>query len=84
MCASEADTGTSQSRQAEQVGRNYSVTGMTCQPCATKVTDAVEQVDGVTGVSVDLTNGRLTVAGTAPDTAIEGAVTGAGYQISAL
>ncbi|WP_261986995.1 heavy-metal-associated domain-containing protein [Actinomadura sp. HBU206391] len=55
---------------------------MTCQPCAAKVTRAVEQIEGVTGVSVDLAAGRLTVAGTATDEHIRGAVTGAGYQIA--
>ncbi|KAB2352768.1 heavy-metal-associated domain-containing protein [Actinomadura rudentiformis] len=62
----------------------YLVAGMTCQACATKVTNAVSQVDGVTGVDVDLANGRLTVSGSATDTDIHRAVEGAGYQISTL
>lgn len=78
-CTTHAADGAGQSASA---GRDYLVTGMTCQPCATKVTAAVEQVEGVTGVSVDLAAGRLTVTGEAADSAIHSAVTDAGYQIS--
>ncbi|MEV5747141.1 heavy metal-associated domain-containing protein [Actinoallomurus sp. NPDC052308] len=77
-CSTSAET----TSQSITDGRDYVVTGMTCQPCATKVTSAVQQVDGVTGVSVDLATGRLTVSGDAADSEIQGAVTGAGYQIS--
>jgi copper chaperone len=70
--------------QAESTDRVYAVTGMTCQPCATKVTAAVQQVEGVTGVTVDLVAGRLMVAGPAIDSAIHSAVTGAGYQIATI
>lgn len=42
---------------------NYSVQGMTCSSCATKVTGAVKEVDGVTETGVDLDTGTLTVAG---------------------
>jgi copper chaperone CopZ len=55
---------------------------MSCQPCATRVTTAVQQVPGVGQVTVDLAAGRLTVTGAASDPAIHTAVTGAGYQIS--
>jgi copper chaperone len=48
------------------------------------VTNAVRQVDGVTGIDVDLANGRLIVAGSAADTDIHRAVESAGYQISTL
>ncbi|MGW0431509.1 heavy-metal-associated domain-containing protein [Micromonospora sp. NPDC003197] len=63
-------------------GRDYLVAGMTCQPCATRVSTAVTAVPGVTGVTVDLAAGRITVEGTASDAEIQAAVTDAGYQIT--
>lgn len=62
-------------------GREFSVAGMTCQSCATKVTDAVSGVPGVTGVSVDLRAGRVTVGGLASTSAIAAAVGAAGYHL---
>lgn len=60
----------------------YTVTGMTCGSCATKVSSAVDQVVGVTGTDVDVTTGTLTVAGPDVDeAAVRTAITGAGYQI---
>lgn len=62
-------------------GRDFAVSGMTCQSCATKVTDALQGVPGVTGVSVDLRAGRVTVAGPATTSAIAAAVGAAGYHL---
>lgn len=60
----------------------YTVQGMTCGSCATKVSQAVEQVSGVTGTEVDVTSGRLTVAGPDVDeNAVRSAIAGAGYQL---
>jgi copper chaperone len=39
----------------------YTVKGMTCSGCMTKVTNAVTGLDGVTDVDVDISNGELTV-----------------------
>jgi copper chaperone CopZ len=83
MCTCETGAA-STATPTESTGRTYTVTGMTCQPCATKVTAAVEQVDGVTAVTVDLAAGRIAVAGTATDSAIHSAVTGAGYEIATI
>ncbi len=63
-------------------GRSFTVTGMSCQPCATRVTTAVRQVPGVGEAMVDLAASRLTVTGDASDAAIHAAVIEAGYQIS--
>jgi copper chaperone len=38
-----------------------SVQGMTCNHCKQSVTDALENLSGVTGVEVDLEAGRATV-----------------------
>ncbi|GAB3959141.1 hypothetical protein GCM10029978_005580 [Actinoallomurus acanthiterrae] len=76
MCS--CSTSAAETNGATTDGRDYLVTGMTCQPCATKVTSAVQQVEGVTDVAVDLATGRLTVSGEADDSAVQGAVAGAG------
>ena len=64
-------------------GRDFSVGGMNCQPCATKVTHAVRGVPGVTDATVDLAAGRVTVAGSAADSDITAAITEAGYTVNA-
>lgn len=62
--------------------RAYAVKGMTCEHCAASVTEEVEQVDGVTGVDVDLAAGRVSVRGKGfSDDAIRAAVDEAGYEV---
>jgi copper chaperone CopZ len=60
----------------------YTVAGMTCGSCATKVTEAVRDLAGVTHLDVDLATGTLTVTGDVKTDQVRGAVTAAGYQIS--
>ncbi|MEV6524522.1 heavy metal-associated domain-containing protein [Longispora sp. NPDC051575] len=79
MCASEPTT--AQIESCAVVGQTFTVAGMSCQPCATRVTTAVEAVDGVTGATVDLAARLLTVSGTATTAEIHAAVTHAGYQV---
>ncbi len=63
--------------------RTYTVTGMTCAHCVLSVREEVEEVAGVTGVDVDLTSGRLTVAGSGfSDDAVKAAVEDAGYAVA--
>lgn len=62
--------------------QTFAVQGMTCTSCATKVTNAVVEVEGVDDVAVDITTGTLTVNGTATPHAVRDAVTAAGYQVS--
>lgn len=38
---------------------NYIVTGMTCGNCVKHVTEEVEEIDGVTGVQIELDGGRM-------------------------
>ncbi len=60
----------------------YTVQGMTCSSCATKVSTAVQQLPGVVATDVDLANGTLKVAGPAVNpTAVRAAITDAGYQV---
>lgn len=75
-CATSATTTT-----ATADGRDFTVDGMTCQSCATRVTTAVAAVPGVTAATVDLAARRLTVAGLASATAVEAAVSAAGYSL---
>ncbi|WP_405098479.1 heavy-metal-associated domain-containing protein [Micromonospora sp. NBC_01412] len=81
MCAS-CETGSAQTASAASESRQFSVAGMSCQPCATKVDTAVRAVAGVTDVRVDLSAGRITVAGNADENQIRAAVTDAGYRIT--
>ncbi|GAB1516220.1 heavy-metal-associated domain-containing protein [Actinophytocola sp. KF-1] len=67
------------------IENTYTVTGMTCDHCVRSVTEEVSALDGVTGVSVDLSTGRVTVAsdeevGVAE---VRAAVEEAGYQLTA-
>ena len=60
----------------------YTVVGMTCNGCVNKVTNAVEAIEGVLDVDVDVSNGTLQVSGHIDDAAIRDAVAGAGYQLA--
>ncbi len=58
---------------------HYSVTGMSCAACSSRVEKAVSKVDGVTECTVSLLTNSMTVEGTAaPETIIQ-AVKDAGY-----
>ncbi|WP_241828808.1 heavy-metal-associated domain-containing protein [Saccharothrix sp. CB00851] len=58
------------------------VQGMTCGGCASKVAGAVQGVSGVDEVKVDLGAGRLSVTGSADESAIADAVRNAGYAVT--
>ncbi len=61
----------------------YTVQGMTCTSCATKVSAAVNQVPGVITTDVDLATGTIKVAGPdVNDTAVRTAISDAGYQVN--
>jgi copper ion binding protein len=61
----------------------FTVKGMTCTGCMTKVTNAVTAVDGVNDVDVDISNGELTVLSDAPVEAehIKKAIKDVGYEV---
>ncbi|GHB31008.1 hypothetical protein GCM10010306_024800 [Streptomyces umbrinus] len=66
------------------VTTTYAVSGMTCGHCKATLTKVIGELDGVTGVDVDLDTGRVTVIGTAEpdDTLIAEVVDDAGYELT--
>ena len=61
----------------------YTVDGMTCQHCATSVTDELSGMDSVTDVAVNLATGAVTVASAheLSHHLVETAVAHAGYHL---
>lgn len=60
------------------------VTGMTCGHCQKAVTEALESVEGVTKVDVNLESGMAKVEGSSHTSALISAVEEEGYSASAL
>lgn len=62
----------------------YTVTGMTCEHCVRSVTEEVGEIDGVTGVRVDLPTGAVTVTSDQEIGVdqVRAAVEEAGYQLA--
>jgi copper chaperone len=62
----------------------YAVSGMSCGHCKATLTKAIGELDGVSGVEVDLDAGHVTVATvTEPDDAlIAETVDEAGYELT--
>jgi copper chaperone len=62
----------------------YTVTGMTCGHCVASVTEEISEIDGVTGVAVDLPTGAVTVSSDRPidEAELRAAVEEAGYQLA--
>jgi copper chaperone len=62
----------------------FTVTGMTCDGCVRHVRHAIESIDGVTDVDVQLAGGLVTVTSDAPldPAAVQAAVVDAGYEVA--
>ncbi|MFI9768890.1 heavy-metal-associated domain-containing protein [Streptomyces sp. NPDC052415] len=62
----------------------YAVAGMSCGHCKATLTKVIGELDGVTGVEVDLDQGQVTVSSSAePDDAlITEVVDEAGYELT--
>jgi copper chaperone len=61
----------------------YTVAGMTCEHCASAVTQELTAIPGVRAVQVDLGDGRVSVTSDgplAPDT-VQAAIAEAGYEL---
>lgn len=61
--------------------KKYTVTGMTCAACVSRVEKAVGKVNGVDSCAVNLLTNSLSVEGTALDSDIISAVEAAGYGV---
>jgi|1186.fasta_scaffold106102_2 copper chaperone len=63
---------------------NVTVTGMTCEHCVRSVREELTELDGVSGVDVDLASGKVTLHISAPvePEAVRAAVEEAGYEVS--
>ncbi|GAA2765147.1 heavy-metal-associated domain-containing protein [Streptomyces paradoxus] len=62
----------------------YAVSGMSCGHCKATLTKVIGELDGVSGVEVDLGSGHVTVTGSAEpdDAAIAEVVDEAGYELT--
>ncbi|MEV6642654.1 heavy-metal-associated domain-containing protein [Amycolatopsis sp. NPDC051371] len=62
----------------------YTVTGMTCGHCARSVEEEIRGLGGVTGVTVELATGAVTVSSAESLSAadVRGAVEEAGYRLT--
>jgi Copper chaperone len=61
----------------------YTVKGMTCGHCVNAVTEEIGKLAGVSGVTVDLASGAVTVTSEAPldRQVVAAAVEEAGYEL---
>jgi copper chaperone CopZ len=85
--ASNGATHVSSADAASLVSAEYAVTGMTCGHCVASVTEEISELDGVTGVSVDLVaSGISTVtvdsARALDPAAVRAAIEEAGYALA--
>ncbi|MEU6684620.1 cation transporter [Streptomyces sp. NPDC046832] len=62
----------------------YAVSGMSCGHCKATLTKVIGELDGVSGVEVDLDTGRVTVTTAAEpdDAAVAEVVDEAGYELT--
>ncbi len=57
------------------------INGMSCQHCVASVTKAIEDISGVSQVSVDLDKGEATYDGEVDQLVIEEAITKIGFEV---
>ncbi len=86
-CAPQDSSAPSVVAAAGDVNASFTVTGLTCGSCASRVTSAISALDEVKDVQVDLVSGgasTVTVLSSqpVPSAAVRSAVEQAGYQFS--
>jgi copper chaperone len=62
--------------------RIYDVPDISCGHCKAAIEGAVDDVDGVSTVQVDVDARTVTVAGSASDDAVRAAIVEAGYEVA--
>ena len=62
--------------------KKYTISGMSCAACQSRVEKAVSKLDGVTSCSVSLLTNSMGVEGNVSDDTIIAAVQNAGYGAS--
>lgn len=73
---------TPKKRTQEMETRVFKINGMMCNHCRAHVEKALQELQGVDEVTVDLAAGTATIKGNASDEAVIAAVTEAGYEAS--
>jgi len=70
-------------REEAEMETVYTVKGMTCGHCVNAVTEEIGKLAGVSGVTVDLASGAVTVTSEAPldRQVVAAAVEEAGYEL---
>ncbi len=66
------------------MAKEYVITGMNCPHCQAAVTKSIQSVNGVTGVNVDLKEGKATVDGQHDSAALIEAVRLAGFDAKSI
>ena len=66
--------------------KKLSIEGMTCQHCVQHITEALNEVEGVSSVSVDLEgkSAEVEASESVTDDALKSAVAEAGYTVTAV
>ena len=73
----------SDEKEEDEMGSVLKVKGMSCQHCVMSVTKALNQLDGIKNVQIDLTKGEVRFDNTKEiaSNRIEKVITDAGYEI---
>lgn len=57
------------------------IKGMRCNHCVSSVRDALEKIEGISGVQVDLERGEARFEGNVPLEQVKKAVAGIGFEV---
>jgi len=60
------------------------IDGMSCQHCVNHVTEALQKLQGIDSVTVDLAQKKVTLVGNVQNEVLKTAVTDAGYSVTGI
>jgi copper chaperone len=63
------------------MGKKVFIEGMSCAHCVKHVTNALNELDGITRVIVDLASKTAIIEGSVPEEAIKAAIEDVGYEV---